>query len=206
MDEGFGYKNWGSVPDDDNSFDTSTPPTYTSETYGFGAGAKKRSKSVANTGKTHNDVYDFDYSDSVTDDKSQSRVMRRSSELSVKQSRRVSTDVRTKQILDKVVSERTIQRTKPAKDDSEVFSSFQDSWNELMQDLESVPGSQSPSIACSTNTSPRSASPLTPGMSDGNGTPRRSTKWTPDKNSPMHSASDSFEINAADFEVLYVLL
>lgn len=193
MEEGYGYKNWGHL-DDDDSYDTSTPPTYTSENYGFTAGTKKRASASSLAGP--NDAYNFEYDRGIGPAKSryQDDLIRASGDSIGQSTRRMSTADRTKQILD------SVKRTKPVKDDSEQFTSFQDSWNELMQDLESVPGSASPSVAAD---GPRTSSPLTPGASESFGTPQSRLRTVPEKGSPFFSptGSDSFEISAADLEV-----
>jgi hypothetical protein len=209
--EGFGYKNW--PKDDDDSYDTSTPPTYTSENYGFGAGQKKRGSSAP---PEDYDMYNFDVTNDgpPPDRRASSRGgggdagVRRStgSESNVRmsapqggQTRRMSTADRTKQILD------SVKRDKPAKDDNEVFTSFQDSWNELMEDLESVPGSVSPASHPNPNPSTPGSDGGPSGLSTPGQTPTgaRYPRQQPEKGSPFFASpgSDSFEISAADLEV-----
>ena len=179
--EGFGYDNWA----DDSGYDTSTPPTYTSENYGFGAKKGAASKPTSD----RSDVYDFD----IYDGASSSRAAAPKSKEPPKQSRRMSTEDRANEILRKSISDRkSIARESRVEDDSAAFSSFQESWKELMVGIEAVPGSNVPTPNSESPRSSFSASPR----------PDQQPHWSQKDASPFNSpGSESFEISAADLEV-----
>ena len=135
--EGFGYQYF----DGENSFDTSSPPTYTSEPSGFEVGPS-RNKKQTGRGK---DLYDFDVSHDGESPQKPART---------RSVRRMSTDDRINEILEK--SKLSKPSTVPQEENVEedTYNSWKNSWNQLM---EGVGGSPNPTAL---EDNPESASPV----------------------------------------------
>lgn len=168
------------------------------KTYGFGAGSKKSSASGAPLsgiagGKSRSDVYNFDISnDELGFGKRDSGASAASKkrEFAPRQTRRLSTADRADEILRNSINERkSVAREQPPDD---AFSSFQESWKELMVGLETHSKETTPIQT-------PSGSPRFADKSSYDGHARTETS------SPFDSpgGSESFEISAADLEVCY---
>lgn len=181
-----------------------------SSSYGWSKGAGG-SSAAANSRGGKSD-YDYDISLDDLDDVDASLGAVGSSipmpaRSSSSQEPRLSQAERTQRLIQRASSERrsTLSRERTAKkedDDAVAFSSFQESWNDLMQGLESH--SASASLSRSRSVSPN---PLRGGGND------QHQQQGQEGDSPMRgfsgthavprspNESDSFEISAGDFEV-----
>jgi hypothetical protein len=113
---------------------------------------------------------------------------------------RLSQAERTQQLIQRASSERraTLSRERAARDDdTAAFSSFQDSWNELMQGLESHPASASLSRSPSISPNPTLGADVSPLRA----TSASSAVGRTFGSLRSPNDSDSFEISAGDFEV-----
>jgi hypothetical protein len=167
--EGFGYHNF------DESFESSSPPTYTSDPYGFES-VGNRPKKLASTNK---DMYDFDVSqeeEDTTKKPSRTRAVRR-----------MSTDDRINEILEKSkLAKKATAPKSEVKDDAEddTYNSWKNSWNQLM---EGVGGDSPKPTTLEDSVSVDSPSPVV----------TRSQKGK----ERVLNTSDSLDISDADFEV-----
>lgn len=169
--EGFGFQNF------DESFESSSPPTYTSDPYGFESTGNRPKK----TSKGNKDMYDFDVSNDEEDTPKKAvrtRVVRR-----------MSTDDRMNEILEKS------KRSKPAvvshnvdsKDtEDDTYNSWKNSWNQLMEGV----GGDSPKPTA---------------LEDSVDSPSLVVAKNRQGNDRVLNTSDSLDISDADFEVLNFL-
>jgi hypothetical protein len=175
---------------------------------GASGGSFRGGKSEYDYDISLDDVDDFEASLSPGDIRNQ--VPKRSAS----QEPRLSQAERTQQLIQRASSERraTLSRERAARDDdAAAFSSFQDSWNELMQGLESHPASASLSRSRSISPNPVSGadeSPVraAPGASYAHSAAAAAAaggRVLGGLRSP--NDSDSFEISAGDFEVQRIL-
>ena len=110
--EGFGFQNF------DDSFESSSPPTYTSEPYGF-------DNSTNRINKTGNkDMYDFDVRHEEDTPQKPART---------RNIRRMSTDDRINEILEKSKLSKPQPKKKEESEEEDTFNSWKNSWNQLME-------------------------------------------------------------------------
>lgn len=170
--DGFGYKNW------DNSYDEtpeSTPPTYTSDPYAFSNDSRQEIRG------RKRDVYDFDISD---DDASPKKSVIPKKAMPT---RRMSAVDRAAEILQQ--NQRMSAPPPPTQEDP--YDSLQNSWKQLMGELDESKIIKSP-VPNSDEDKSRSRSVSPPAK-----TTSRTNTFA---RSPLNE-SDSFEISEADLQV-----
>ena len=186
--DGLGYGNWGRTRSgkdlEDDSFDSSSPPTYTSDPYGFesnaGQGDRSKSFSFASSKK---DAYDFNFGHE--DDFSSSPTLSKP-----KVSRRLSTEDRMAEILKN--NKNTVSSSNEkgeSVDEEDIYGSWKNSWNQLMEGVETI-----------TSTSPVVGIKKSPEQSPPPGPAPARKKQSIAKSNALNT-SDSFEIDESDFEV-----
>jgi hypothetical protein len=197
----YGYRNWQNNDKNfDDSYDdpqTASPPTYTSDPYGFelsdsygGGRGGERGKGGGKTNqnksqKKSSDLYDFDISHD--DDISPKKTSQKSKPI-----RRMSTDDRMNEILEKAKIHKAQAAATAAttvndnEEDEDAFNSWKSSWNQL---IEGVGGSTGAGVGSPGAESDESLSPL------------KEKKPNIAKKKPDFDASDSFDISEGDFEV-----
>lgn len=197
--DGIGYGNWNSQSrrhtggDLEDSYESSSPPTYTSDPYGFDSGIgqgdnKSKNYSMASSKK---DSYDFNLTeDSYGDYSSEGSP---APAIKPKLSRRMSTEDRMAEILknnQKPVATSTetasTEGGEGAEGEDDVYGSWKSSWNQLM---EGVDGITSPTLSVNKSLDP-APSPAYVRSQAHEGKP-----------SNLLNSSDSFDLSEADFEV-----
>mmetsp|Transcript_21534 Transcript_21534/g.31284 ORF Transcript_21534/g.31284 Transcript_21534/m.31284 type:complete len:1684 (+) Transcript_21534:93-5144(+) len=169
--DGFGYRNWDNSGLDESY--GSSPPTYTSDPYGFEPTRSDKNRGSKNKGK---DVYDFEFGD---DDISPEKPTKRLSN----KTRRMSTDDRVNEILQqaKAAKPPIDTTTEDNVGEEDAYNSWKSSWNEIMEGVAESPNPDLTPIADS------------PAHSE--------QKPTSKMKSNRLNSSDSFDLSEADFEV-----
>ena len=140
--DGLGYNNWGSksksYDDDDRS-----PPTYSSYQYAFSDDASPRtSRQPRKNEKVSDDIYDYSLDNDDDYESSPSAYTKRSSKTKTASlarpvpSKRLSTEDRMKEILDRNNAEK--KSSKAASQDEEVdTNTWKSSWDDLLEGINS---------------------------------------------------------------------
>ena len=206
--DGIGYGNWNSQNrrhtggDLEDSYDSSSPPTFTSDPYGFdsdmGQGVN-RSKSYSKA-SSKKDAYDFN----LTADDSYGDYSSEGSPLPVakpKLAKRMSTAERTAEILknnQKPVATSMETASTEGGDtgtegEEDVYGSWKNSWNQLMEGVDGITSPSANSLHADTSSPPIHSSPLH----------SRSKSHQPGmkSNPKLLNTSDSLDISEADFEI-----
>eukprot|EP01041_Mallomonas_annulata_P001095 gene1095-2129_t len=190
MDYGFGYKNWDSSLEYNGSPSSleSSPPTYSSDPYGFGAPQNRIEE-------RENETYEYDIDDrkeKSRGDKKRDNAKKKSiqpkAEEKAADARRLSVEERKKAILErnKVPAAEKKNSDDPKQPESDQWTSW------LVQGIE--PSSEKPSAPSGAQRSRKEEAEeyeQQPGDSDEDDNAHNDT----------HSVSDSFELSAADLEV-----
>lgn len=215
--DGIGYGNWNSQNrrhtggDLEDSYDSSSPPTYTSDPYGFETGSdtgntnmnltggqRRSAKSFSNM-SLKKDSYDFNltaeesFGTYSSDGTGSPATMTKSKP---QLSRRMSTEERMAEILknnQKPVDtsvESANNETAASEEEEDIHGAWKSSWNQLMEGLDTITSPKNSSLNKSVEPSP----PPTVHS-------RRSSYAGQKLKSDTLNSSDSFDISEADFEV-----
>jgi hypothetical protein len=199
--DGIGYGNWNSQnrrhtgADLEDSYESSSPPTYTSDPYGFdsdvGQGGNK-SKSYSKK-----DTYDFNLTaeDSYGDYSSEGSPMPVAKPTMAK---RMSTEDRMAEILKNnqkpVANSMETSSTEGGgsagaeEEEDDVYGSWKSSWNQLMEGVDTI---TSPNVSLNKSVEPSPPPVHMRSKSHAGAKPR----------ADILNTSDSFDISDADFEV-----
>lgn len=190
--DGLGYHNWGkqsSVYDDDQS--DQSPPTYNSDHYAFSAETSPQSKSKATKVKSAGNIYDYsiendddnDYEMSPEPSTKRGKDSKARSFGRSESSKRLSTEDRMKEILERNNAEK--KNAAPAsQDDDFAGNTWKSSWDDLLE------GMNSPEPSNNDGRSDTKSPVSDVKQRRGSGA-----------ESPTDSSFGDFEISASDFEV-----
>ena len=185
--DGLGYNNWGSKSksyDDDER----SPPTYSSDQYAFSDDASPRaSRQPRKKEKVSEDIYD--YSLDNDDDYESSPYTKRSSKNTKTASlarpvpsKRLSTEDRMKEILDRNNAEKKLSKAAPQNEEVDT-NTWKSSWDDLLEGINSPEPSKQE----------ESSDALSPDI--------KQRKMSGSDQSPTDSSFGDFDISASDFEV-----
>lgn len=209
--QNFGYKNWEEGMNFDESYeDNSSPPTYTSDPYGFEVTKTEKTKNKFNQNNLNsninsnkikttnsNNLYNYNLSDDEDEEsndyneylinnnqKNKNKVLGSNNN----NSKRMSTNDRISQILEKskqqkqTIVDSSLDQTG---DEDDAYNSWKSSWNQLMEGVGSSPGAPL--------TNDESQDEISP-LKDLNKNKKNTRKQSFD-------VSDSLDISDGDFEV-----
>ena len=193
--DGIGYGNWNSQSrrhtgaDLEDSYESSSPPTYTSDPYGFDSDTGHGGRSSHNYSMaSKKDNYDFNLNTDDTfgdfSDSSPAPISK------PKLSRRVSTEERMAEILKE--NKKTVDSgddNNVGENEGDIYGSWKSSWNQLMEGVDAITSPINNSLNKSVESTPPVASKRSKSVA----------AFSPKAN--LLNTSDSFEISEADFEV-----